>query len=372
MSLPNPWPIPAMLVVQIGYQHVTNEHVSNSTDAFSSSGSLRAGGAFKLYNPLADGLSFYTGFHYAAGSTPGIANNFFVLDGVGSPLGLPSHLINLAAGSSINIYGAGPYMSPVMNPTGLSVGYDNGGGLGSIGAGFQLYGTPGYHLWYMFGVTNGSKGTGTALANTGDNSMQYNYSLREYLPTSIGQLEFGYYGGTLAEPISNGANYWTNQIIENGIDADLANGTYELGATFSEVSDSNPYAPNGYALPYGITDRSNGYQSMSFYAGYKFAHLITEEGTYLQLGYGQYTYNHEQSQSAFVNKSSASANYACNEALYGAVGTLDSVDCFEGVKDNFKINLSVFLAANVVMNFSYNISNIQEDNIFSTGVLFGF
>lgn len=386
LSLPNPWPIPIMMEVDIGYKHVTNENVSNSTDAFSASTQIHTGGAFKLYNPLADSLSWYTGLDNSAGSgSTEFDNTFAVLDGVGAPLGLPSHLVNLIAGWKANMFNPGSYFGRAGT---LGVGFDgNGGGVLSEGAGFQLYGTPGYHLWYMFGVTNGSSdasGTyvgGTALKSEGNNSMNYNWRLGEFYPTSYGTLEVDYFGGTVAEPLTVDAavgNYaaqgsWTNRVIDNGVAIGLSNGIYELGAAYNAISESNPYAnPSGGVRPAGVTDTSNGNQDLYLYADYKFSHLLTEEGTYLQLSYNQYSWTHQSSQNAFNAAIKGTALDCSNQGLYGSPTSLGGSSCYEGQKNVFTASAYIMLAANAYLEASYNLSNVSEEDAFSTTLGFAF
>lgn len=387
MSLPNPWPIPVMLEVSIGYTHVTNENVNNSTDAFSASQQLHTGGAFKLYNPLAESLSWYTGFDTSTSNAASIDNTFLVLNGVGAPLGVPSHLINVIAGYSNNMFNPTPYFS--FRPAGaLSIGYDAGSGVLSEGAGLQIYGTPGYHFWYMVGMTNsaanqstasktsadGNTGYigGTSLKTSGNNAMNYNWRLAEFAPTSVGTLELDYFGGTVAEPLT-AANQgsWTNRVMDNGVGVGLSNGIYEIGASYNVISDSNPYTnPNDQVTVNGVNDTSNGYSYTYLYGSYKFNHLITEEGTYLQLSYGTYSWTHKDAQNAFLNAVNSSA-YSCSEGLYGTPTALGGT-CYEGEQYVFTPAVDVMLAANAYLHAQYTITNIAEEDTFSTTVNFAF
>ena len=382
LSLPNPWPIPIMIEVNIGYKHVPNENVSNSTDAFSASAQMHTGGAFKLYTPLADTLSWYTGVDYGTSSVS-MDNTFGVLDGLGSGFGIPSHLMNLALGYSMNIFNPSPYFGGGSGK--LAIGYDGGSSVLSEGAGFQLYGTPGYHLWYMVGVTNGNsagsqtasngvKGGvgGTALSTSGNNSMNYNWRLGEFYPTSVGTLELDYYGGTVAQPLTvSNQGTWTNRVVDNGVGIGLSNGIYEVGASLNQISDSNPYAnPSRTVAISGVTDTSNGYQYLYLYGDYKFSHFITEEGTYLQVSYAQYDWTHASSEDAFINSVNGTA-YGCNAGLYGSPASLGGT-CYEGQKDNLTVKADIMLAANAFLSLGYNFSNISEEDAFTTNLEFAF
>ncbi|MHB1661701.1 MAG: hypothetical protein ACYCSQ_07870 [bacterium] len=135
----------------------------------------------------------------------------------------------------------------VGNGQNVTVGNDGETGLliHDRNAGIGFYGTPGYHLWYKVTVTNDAgSGVGTA-SGGGDsvsNAMEYSYQLKEYAPIPMGQLEFGYYGATVAEPLTvGGQGTWTDRVQINGVDVDLANDIYELGATYMVQNDSKPY-----------------------------------------------------------------------------------------------------------------------------------
>ncbi|MDA8273675.1 MAG: hypothetical protein M0Z72_08095, partial [Deltaproteobacteria bacterium] len=161
LSLPNPWPIPIMVEPIISYQHYTNENVSPATDAFGASVDVVDAGAFKLYTPLANSLSFYVHYGFSAGGHFKDKQIFASINGLGTGFGVPSHLFNLKLGqvttASPYFYRQAPFYilgGPVQNGQGLSVGYDTEGAnlIHARNAGFALYGTPGYHLWYKVSV----------------------------------------------------------------------------------------------------------------------------------------------------------------------------------------------------------------------------
>ena len=396
LSLPNPWPIPVMVEPIISYQHTTNENVSNSTDPFGASVDVVDAGAFKLYTPLADSLSFYV--HYGFDAGKGNINGkqiFASINGLGSGLGVAPHLFNLKLGQ---VTTASPYFyrqipfylaaGPVGNGQNLSVGYDNEAGnlIHARNAGFALYGTPGYHLWYKVTVTNdagsGSTGVGEAanyLDSKGNtqvsNAMEYSYQLKEYASIPMGQLEFGYYGATVSEPISTaktGVAAWTNRIMVNGVDVDLANDVYELGLTYMVQSDSNPYANNmsiSYSTPTATSGTSNGYSTFEAYGRYILP--VMNNGIMLSADYATYSWTHKDLQEGFDGGTTACSN----STLYGNAYTntnIPSSVCDEGIKDALALQAEINLAYNAHLYLGYTFTNKQEANLFGTGLDFAF
>ncbi len=382
LSLPNPWPIPIMLEPIISYQHTTNENVSNQTDPFGAGVDAVSAGSFNLYTPLAETMSFYVHLGVAAGGAMGDKQIFASINGLGGGLGLPSHLFNLKLGQ---VTTASPYFyrqmpfylpdGPNGNGQGLNIGYDTEGGLliHSRNAGFALYGTPGYHLWYKVSVTNDSTegagvhsgGEGTALSATGDNAMEYSYQLKEYAPLPMGQLELGYYGAAVAEPVTAAGNTWTNRVLVNGADIDLANAVYELGLTYMVQSDSNPYAMSGAKLPAGVTDTSNAYSTFEVYGRYTLP--VMSNGIMLSADYAQYSWAHKDSQLAFINGANSTVD---NVGLYG--GALLPGTSYNGVKDSLALEAEINLAYNAHLYLGYTITNQNEDNLLGTGLDFAF
>ena len=402
LSLPNPWPIPIMVEPIISYQHYTNENVSSATDAFGASVDVVDAGAFKLYTPLADSLSFYV--HYGFGAGKGNINGkqiFASINGLGSGFGAPSHLFNLKLGQ---VTTASPYFyrqmpfyilgGPAGNGQGLTVDNQGGGEGASLiharNAGFALYGTPGYHLWYKVTVTNDAgAGTGeaayyTKLVNhvTTDksvsNAMEYSYQLKEYYPIPMGQLEFGYYGATVAEPLNGNAGSWTNRVTVNGVDVDLANDIYELGLTYMVQSDNHPYGnpslsstnetlPDGTIV--GSSNSSNGYSTFEVYGRYLFPQI--GNGLMLSADYAQYSWTHKD----LAEAAGGNATSTCvNSQLYGSVYTNTSLAgvCDEGIKDAFAINVEYNLAYNAHLYLAYLITNKSQADTVGTGLDFAF
>jgi len=387
LSLPNPWPIPVMIEPIISYQHTTNENVDNSTDTFSIADvGIVSAGAFKVYTPLANSISFYVHLGLpTGGNVEKVKQVFASINGLGSGFGIAPHLFNLKLGAVttaspyfyrqapfyLTAYGAaGAYNYPVINGQGLNVGLDGESAalIHSRNAGFALYGTPGYHLWYKVTVTNDTAGSATALQNSGDNAMEYSYQLKEYAPIPMGQLEFGYYGATVAEPISNDGQSWTNRIMVNGVDVDLANDVYELGLTYMVQSDSNPYVNNGVALPYaGMTDTSNGYSTFEAYGRYILP--VMNNGIMLSADYAQYSWTHKNTQLAYLNNSNSGSG-GDNVGLYG--GPSLNGTSYNGVKDALALQAEINLAYNAHLYLGYTITNQQEDNLLGTGLDFAF
>ena len=399
LSLPNPWPIPVMVEPIISYQHTTNENVSPATDAFGASVDVVDAGAFKLYTPLADSISFYIHYGFAAGANLHGKQIFASINGLGSGLGVAPHLFNLKLGqvttASPYFYRQAPfYLSsspsgvvtsvPTVNGQGLNVGYDTEGGvlIHAKNAGFALYGTPGYHLWYKVTVTNDAGSVGsTANPNSGvvSNAMEYSYQLKEYAPIPMGQLEFGYYGSTIAEPLTNTAGQsWTNRIMVNGVDVDLANDVYELGLTYMVQSDSNPYAPSNVTLASvytknpnlvdnGIpTDTSNGYSEFEVYGRY----LLPQIGNGLMLtaDYATYSWTHKDSQEAYNG-----ATTSCSNAnLYQTQSYISNGCLTDGVKDSVTLLAEYNLAYNAHLYLEYVFTNNDQANTVGTGLDFAF
>jgi hypothetical protein len=383
LSLPNPWPIPVMVEPIISYQHYTNENVSNATDAFGAGVDIVDAGAFKLYTPLADSLSFYVHYGFGAGKGPINGKQIFAsINGLGSGLGVAPHLFNLKIGqvttASPYFYRQNPlgylsYNGIAGGGQGLNVGNDGEAGalIHSRNAGFALYGTPGYHLWYKVTVTNDAGASnGTALAATGSNAMQYSYQLKEYAPIPMGQLELGYYGSTIAEPITVNGYSWTNRVMVNGVDVDLANDIYELGITYLVQSDSNPYAPSNESLAgTGVTDTSNGYSTFEAYGRY----LLPQVGNGLMLtaDYAMYSWTHKNSQEAF-NNAYATPTTCSNANLYQSQAYTTNGCLTDGVKDSVTLLAEYNLAYNAHLYLEYVFTNNDQANTVGTGLDFAF
>jgi hypothetical protein len=412
LSLPNPWPVPIMIEANIAYLHQGNESIATpgfvdngntgQTDGFNDKLGLVAGGAFKIYSPLSNSISFYV--HTGAINGAYIKNNqvWASLNGLGSGFGIAPHLLNLKLGI---ITTASPYfyrqmmdwnsVGPVANGQGLNIGYDGEATqlIHAQNPGIELYGTPGYHLWYKVTMTN-DQGNPTPVADsingpiaypgitvtngeangTTSNAMEYSYQLKEYYPVPVGQLEFGYYGATIAEPLQvTTAAYptgesWTDRITVNGIDVDLANDIYELGATWMEQNDSNPYAPsnanvnifNGLSNN-TISNTSNGYSDFEVYGRYLFPQV--GDGLMVYADYATYSWSHKDAQEAFIN----GANYT-NADLYQS-GAYNGND---GVKDALYLMAEYNLAYNAHLYAGYDFTNHTQDNTLQTGLFFAF
>jgi hypothetical protein len=400
-----------MMSSNIWYKHTTNENVSAHTDQFNAKVNFVVGGASPIYTPLANSLSFYMHMHIMAGGGFGKDQVWASLNGVGSEFGLPAHLLNLKVGQLTT---ASPYFyrqnvifptnGPVGAIQGLSVGYDGEAGvlIHSQNPGFALYGTPGYHLWYKVTVTNDT-GSGVRTVNPNNNgvlnaiqyycspkldtrtmqfycspklfsralynnsvsnAMEYSYQLKEYAPTPMGQFELGYYGATIAEPITASGNTWTNRVLVNGVDVDLANDIYELGLTYMVQSDSNPYANDGAALPTGVTDTSNGYSTFEAYGRYLMPNV--GNGLMLVADYATYSYTHKNSQDAFNSTPSTCSN----QNLYG--GTSGWPTCVEGIKNDLTLMAEYNLSYNAHLYAGYDLTNVSEFDQFQTGIFFAF
>ncbi len=382
LSLPNPWPIPVMIEPIITYQHTTNENVSNSTDPFGASVDVVDAGAFKLYTPLADSLSFYVHYGFSAGKGNINGKQIFAsINGLGSGLGVAPHLFNLKLGQ---VTTASPYFyrqmpfylltGPVGNGQGLNVGKDGEAAalIHSRNAGFALYGTPGYHLWYKVSVTNDTTGSATALQGTGDNAMEYSYQLKEYAPIPMGQLELGYYGATVAEPIGGTAG-WTNRIMVNGVDVDLANDVYELGLTYMVQSDSNPYENNtslagGYP---NVSGTSNGYSTIEAYGRYVLP--VMNNGIMLSADYSAYSWTHKDLQEEYQNGVNSVTTGCQNGSLYQS-GVYAEVNggCNEGISYALALQAEINLAYNAHLYLGYTVTSKDQDNLLGTGLDFAF
>ena len=403
LSLPNPWPIPIMVEPTISYQHYTNENVSPQTDAFSVSADVVDAGAFKLYTPLADSLSFYVHYKFGASSTGSSFKDkqiFASINGLGAGFGVPSHLFNLKLGqvttASPYFYRQAPFYiteGPVQNGQGLNVGYDGEGAnlIHARNEGFALYGTPGYHLWYKVTVTNDAGlGVGEAahlVSSSGNNievsnAMEYSYQLKEYYPIPMGQLEFGYYGATVAEPVgtsqstNGGVAAWTNRVTINGVDVDLANDIYELGLTYMVQSDNHPYGNPSLASSnilldnsvVGNTNSSNGYSTFEVYGRYLFPQI--GNGLMLSADYALYSWTHKDLQEGWINNNPTTCE---NENLYQTGTYYSSNGCTnEGVKDAFAVQAEYNLAYNAHLYLGYLFTNKSQDNTIGTGLDFAF
>jgi hypothetical protein len=189
--------------------------------------------------------------------------------------------------------------------------------------------------------------------------MEYSYQLKEYLPTSAGQLEFGYYGASIAEPITANSNTWTDGIQVNGVDVDLANDVYELGLTYMEQHDSNPYDNTSYD-----GHQTNGYNTFEAYGRY----LMPNVGNGLMLvgDYATYSYIHKNSQDAFNGAPSTCSN----QNLYG--GAKGWPTCVEGIKDDLTLMAEYNLSYNAHLYAGYDFTNVSEFDQFQTGIFFAF
>ncbi|MCL4542387.1 MAG: hypothetical protein M1458_01405 [Deltaproteobacteria bacterium] len=389
LSLPNPWPIPIMIEPIIGYQHYTNENVPavNGTpaDAFSAGADVVAGGAFKLYTPLANSLSFYV--HY--GATPLKAKQIFAsINGLGNGFGVPSHLLNLKLGQ---VTTASPYFyrqmpfyilgGPLGNGQGLTVGYDaeSAALIHSRNAGFAIYGTPGYHLWYKITLTNDNGSYIGSNPNGASNAMEYSYQLKEYAQIPMGQLEFGYYGATIAQPVTSAGYSWSDRVAVNGVDVDIANDIYELGLTYMVQGDNHPYGNpsqppanfyNAGGTVIGDTHSSNGYSTFEVYGRYLFPQI--GNGLMLSADYAQYSWTHKDLQEAYNGAGQTPA--ACSDAgLYESGSYVSSNGCIsEGIKDAFAIEAEYNLAYNAHLYLAYLLTNKAQDNTLGTGLDFAF
>ncbi len=397
LSMPNPWPVPIAVSTWISYQHYSNENVSPQTDAFSNMSMVDFGGVFKLYSPFANSLSFFSMNNVGTG-TPAITNAqlWASINGIGSGFGIPSHLLNLKIGTPNT---AAPYFDKqfafwIYAPTvqALNVGYDGEGGnlINSMMAGgFEVYGTPGHNLWYKVTVTNdggmpSSPAMNASAAGTGQsNAMEYSYQLKEYYPTSAGQLEFGYYGAMIAEPLAVSTpaqGSWTNLVVGNGVDVDLANNIYEIGATYYVQSDSKPYGnPSVTATSFtdvagnviGNTHSSNGYSTFELYGRYIFPQF--GYGLMIAGEYAQYSWAHKQLQEAFNNGGQVSATCASAGLYQSGTYTEANSGCVnEGIKNEFDVLAEYSLAYNTHVYLEYLFTNKSQDNTFGTGLAFGF
>jgi hypothetical protein len=392
-----------VLEAQVYYTHITNENTSVGgspvTDQFDYKTNLVIGGADKLYTPFAKSLSFYANYgETGPGGTIKAAQVWASLDGIGSGFGLPSHLVNLKLG---NITTASPYFyrqnpfsggfveGPVINGQGLNVGMDGEAALliHSQNLGIALYGTPGYHLWYKVTMTNDagpkantpasgntiptytsqtSPSLGATTVGTASNAMEYSYQLKEYLPTSVGQLEFGYYGASIAEPITANSNTWTDGIQVNGVDVDLANDVYELGLTYMEQHDSNPYDNTSYD-----GHQTNGYNTFEVYGRYLFPTLLGH-GAMLVADFSTYSWQHKQTEEEFNYYTNTLPTNCANDGLYQS-GLYASGSCGnEGIKDAFDLFGDLNLAYNAHLYAGYIFTNKSQDDMFRTGLYFAF
>ena len=291
LSLPNPWPVPLSVATLIQYTHAANENIlpqtlpmvglsDNNTDNFSVSAMIDSGGAFKLNSPFTDSLSYFVMNNIGATTGNNVpftnAQTWASLNDLGWGWGVKPHLLNLKIGEPNT---AGPYFyrqMPMflpsysnMNAQGLDIGFDTEGGklINHVSPGFELYGTPGYNLWYKFTATNDQGASSSGMNMSGmqssssvhSNATAYSYSLKEYLQLKNGgQLEFGYYGAKVSEPVSGSPNWilmgngqsmqdastiWINPVMVNGFDIDYAFPDYmsEIGMTVSHQEDFNPY-----------------------------------------------------------------------------------------------------------------------------------
>ncbi len=388
LSLPNPWPVPISISTWVTYQHYTNENVSPQTDAFSNMSMIDAGGSYKLYTPFADSLSFFDMNNVGPGMPFTVAQIWASLNGIGSGFGVPSNLVNLKIGMPNT---AAPYFdkqfafnvyAPAIQPLNVGLSGEGGNLINVAPSGFEVYGTPGYHLWYKVTVTNDAgASTVNANANGASNAMEYSYQLKEYHPTSMGQLEFGYYGATIAEPLTaSNQGSWTNRITDNGFDVDLANNIYELGATYMVQSDGHPYGnpaiastnfTNATGSIIGNTSSSNGYSAVEVYGRY----LLPQIGHGLMFAaqYAHYSWTHKDLQEAYLN--SGTINSSCADAKLYQSGTYKEVSngCTnEGIKSEIALLAEYNLAYNAHIYLEYLFTNKSQNNTLGTGLAFAF
>ncbi len=389
LSLPNPWPIPIMIEPIISYTHNGNENINPQTDAFSAEFDLVAAGAFKVYTPFVNSISFYVHENTNNSTNTFTQKQVFAsLNGIGSGFGIPSHLLNLKIGQ---VTTASPYFYRQM-PFYLSAGpVGNGQGLGlasgvyageagalihSRNEGIALYGTPGYHLWYKVTVTNDKGSNQYNLINAqASNAMEYSYQLKEYYSlASLGQLEFGYYGAIISEPMStNGgiSETYNNRVTVNGLDVDLSNDIYELGLTWMEQNDSNPYGPNGITYynangTFAGSQTSNGYSDFEVYGRYLFPQIGT--GLMLSADYATYSFSHKGAQEAY----NGTYGTSCPDAsLYGSA--YPSGNCVNnGIKNALNLEAEYNLAYNAHLYLEYIFTNHSQDNTLGSGIDFAF
>lgn len=395
LTIPNPFPVPIMLEGYASYTHTVQdkmEYPSQQTDHFNKAGFLLAyGGTFPLSNPFSNSISFY---FLSSSENFGMFGNISV-NGIASGFGVPSHLFNLKIGT---LTPAGPYFDRFMgiyllegpqdNMQSLSIGADtvagtlagqttNSGMDGCIGChaigggengGLELYGTPGYHLWYKAMVSK--------LGST--NTTEYSYQLKEYMPVLTGdQLEFGYYGGIAAgQQLGTSSAGYTNTTMVNGIDVDLANGVYELGATFMQQMDSNPYGNAGVTVNGGV-QKTNGYNVFEAYGRYLFPQI--GYGLMFSADYAQYNWRNKDAQAAYNVASSASgASSSCPDGgLYNnpssSTYTLyspanGSCGGTEGVQHALTLQAEYNLALNAHIWVDYVFTNVFQYNTFGAGI----
>ena len=407
LALPDPMPVPVSIEGIISYQHMANENASandyvmmnGKTDEFLAVSVLDSGGEFPIYSPLADSVSFFTQFVSMPGFPIEEEQVVASLNGLGGGLGIPRRLFNLKLGQ---VTTSGPYFNRYMPfyiinnegavgfPQSLTIGYDREAdwqdwyGMDNIGyltgsrnPGIALYGTPGMHLWYKITATNDRGFSATP------NAMEYSYQLKEYLPVSPGQLEFGYYGATIAEPLAAPSmNGWNDRIIVNGADADLAGSTYEIGVTWMQQRDLAPYGQNGikYYNSGGNIENtvSNGYNTYEVYANY----LIPDTGIMFSAGYAAYSWMHKNAQEAYdylkansLAPSSAVAipSSCADEGLYQAGTYTGSDGCTNsGIQKALTLQAEYNLALNAHLYFNYVFTNQVQDDTFQTGLAFVF
>jgi hypothetical protein len=349
---------------------------------------IDAGGSYKLYTPFADSLSFFDMNNVGPGMPFSVAQIWASLNGIGSGFGVPSNLVNLKIGMPNT---AAPYFdkqfafnvyAPAIQD--LSVGLSGEGGnlINVTPNGFEVYGTPGYHVWYKVTVTNdGGSNTNNLVDAKASNAMEYSYQLKEYYPTSMGQLEFGYYGATIAEPLAASAQgSWTNRIVDNGFDVDLANDIYELGATYMVQSDSHPYGnpsvastsfTNATGGVIGNTSSSNGYSAVEIYGRYLFPQI--GHGLMFAAQYAHYSWTHKDLQEAFNNNGTISSSCADANLYQSGTYTKVSNGCTnEGIKSEVALLAEYNLAYNAHVYFEYLFTNKSQDNTLGTGLAFAF
>ncbi len=411
LALPNPLPAPLSIEGIISYQHLTNENASadnyvmmnGKTDEFLPVSIIDAGGEFNVYSPLTNSISFFVQLVGMPGFPIEPEQAVASINGLGNGFGVPSHLLNLKFGQVMT---SGPYFNRYMpfyiiNNEGavgfaqsLTVGYDKEAdwkdwyGMDNIGylidsrnPGIALYGTPGYHLWYKVTATRDAARSATP------NATEYSYQLKEYLPVPMGQLEFGYYGATIAEPLafpstSSSTNVvWNDDILVNGFDADLAGETYELGVTWMQQRDLAPYGPDGiqYYNSNGNIEnvKSNGYNTFEVYANY----LIPDKGLMFSAAFATYSWIYEDAQEAYnyINANSlppstvAGISSCGGQNLYEA-GTYFGADgCANGgIKNALTLQAEYNLSYNAHLYFNYVFTNEVQDDTFQTGLAFMF
>ncbi len=452
LSLPNPWPVPLSVATWVQYTHITNENtipnigtlpmvmlMQNNTDNFSASSMIDSGGSFKLYNPFFNSISYFVMNNI--GSTTGSnvpltnAQTWASLNGLGYGFGVPPHLINLKMGMPDT---AAPYFyrqMPMfiqsysnMRAQGLDVGFDAEAGklINAANPGIAVYGTPGYNLWYKIVFSNDQGSSGTT-----SNAFEYSYQLKEYLQLKNGgQLEFGYYGAHISEPVSGSPNWviqdsgsstqsspttWINPILVNGFDIDYSFPGYmsEIGITYMHQTDFHPYGnpslpaqnfclpsentsvvngfpgdnaggacPSGYSS-HGSTNSSNGYSAIDIYGMASFMQNM-HEGLMLMAEFSFYRWDNKKLQEAYnfdYNSKNTTTYLYINNNLMNPQANIFQDGAYQktsgglnsGVGETLQLSATYNIAYNSYLYAVYTLAiNKPEDNVFGTGLAFAF